>query len=152
MIFDVSSNRDLSKACVIMCVQLESIGSHEQVQCWSLDIWYHINLIVWDHLPFSTQCYCVSQLGLALNQTVIFAQAYSSSQLTTEDILEDKPSLSDSTPTKKKYTNPRGSNFDDLSDKDIYEIQLRNLQSQLETAMIEKTSLGTNRNQAFQIH
>ncbi|PIK62813.1 putative GRAM domain-containing protein 4 [Apostichopus japonicus] len=64
-------------------------------------------------------------------------------KLTTEDILEDKPSLSDSTPTKKKYTNPRGSNFDDLSDKDIYEIQLRNLQSQLETAMIEKTSLVT---------
>lgn len=61
-------------------------------------------------------------------------------KLTTEDVVEEKPTLSAISPVKK-YTNPRGSNFDDYTDKDIYELQLRNLQAQLEAAVIEKTQL-----------
>lgn len=69
-------------------------------------------------------------------------------QLTTEDVVEEKPTLSAISPVKK-YTNPRGSNFDDYTDKDIYELQLRNLQAQLEAAVIEKTQLGRMRMDNF---
>lgn len=63
-------------------------------------------------------------------------------KLTSDDVSQEKPQPAESLPNRKPYTNPRGSNFDDLTDKDIYEIQLKNLQTQLEAAVIENQSLA----------
>ena len=61
---------------------------------------------------------------------------YFSLQVSNYEINQMRP------PQEGGSKNPRGSNFDNLSEKDIYELQLHNLQEQLEKAVIENSTLG----------